>query len=91
VLMGASGDEKYNYQLVAVKFAVAEDCSKVFISSTMQMQVQVQVFVKEEGQYSLFRTVQEDFPLYDIAIHPEADMFVVSRHTNHSSAVYRYD
>ena len=92
VLMGASGDEKYNYQLeelVVVKFAVSEDCSKVFISSTMQMQVQV--FVLEEGQYSLFRTVQEKFPLYDIAIHPEADMFVVSRHTNHSSAVYRYD
>ena len=53
--------------------------------------MQVQVFVMEEGQYSLFRTVQEDFPLYDIAINPEADMFVVNRHTDHSSAVYRYD
>ena len=91
-LMGASGDDKQTIQLeelVGVKFAVADDCSKVFISSTMQMQVQV--FVMEEGQYSLFRTVQEDFPLYDIAINPEADMFVVSRHTGQSSAVYRYD
>ena len=53
--------------------------------------MQVQVFVMQEGQYSLFRTVQEEFPLYDIAINPEADMFVVNRHTDHSSAVYRYD
>ena len=68
---------------------MADDCSKVFISSTMLMQVQV--FVMEGGQYSLFRTVQEDFPLYDIAINPQADMFVVNRHTDHSSAVYRYD
>lgn len=59
VLMGASGDEKHAYQLeelVGVKFAVSDDCSKVFISSTMQMQVQV--FLLQEGQYSLFRTVQ---------------------------------
>ena len=68
---------------------MADDCSKVFISTTMSMQVQV--FVMQGGQYSLFRTVQEDFPLYDIAINPEADMFVVNRHTDHSSAVYRYD
>ena len=55
------------------------------------MQMQVQVFTMEKGQYSLFRTVQEDFPLYDIAINPQTDMFVVNRHTNHSSAVYKYD
>ena len=53
--------------------------------------MQVQVFVMSRGKYSLFRTVQENFPLYDIAIHPQADMFVVNRHTDHSSAVYRYD
>ena len=53
--------------------------------------MQVQVFTMEEGQYSLFRTVQEDFPLYGIAINPDADMFVVSRHTGQSSAVYKYD
>jgi hypothetical protein len=74
---------------VGVKLAVAEDCRRVFISSTMQMQVQV--FVMKEGRYSLFRTIQEGFPLYDIAINPQTDMFVVNRHTDHSSAVYTYN
>ena len=55
------------------------------------MQMQVEVLVRAEGQYSLFRTVQEDFPLSDIALHPQSHMFVVSRHTNRSSAVYKYD
>ena len=92
VRVGSTGFEKQSIQLdelVGVKFAVSDDCRRVFISNTMQMQVQV--FVMEEGKYSLFRTVQENFPLYDIAIHSQADMFMVNRHTDHSSVMYRYD
>lgn len=69
--------------------AVSSKCEKVFISSSMQMNVKV--FVQEKDQYTEFKTVTESFPLYGIAINPEADVFVVNRHSDESSAVYHYD
>lgn len=76
-------------ELAGVKWAVAHDCKRVFISNNMLMNVQV--FTLQEGSYSLSSTVQEDFPLWDIAINPEADIFVVNRHTDQSTVVYMLD
>ena len=54
--------------------------------------MKVDIYAKGfNGEYSLLNTIQESYPLFDIAISPDADIFVVNRHTNHSSALYQYD
>jgi hypothetical protein len=89
--MDENGNEKQSQvlsELVDVKLAVSKTCKRVFVSSRKKRAVQV--FVMENDSYVLFRTVQERFPLYDIAVNPDSDLFVVNRHTSHSSAVYRW-
>lgn len=72
-----------------MKMAVSDDCERVYLSNKMLMRVDV--LMREDSSYTLFRRIEEDFPLSDIALHPDADVFTVARHTNDSSAVYRYD
>lgn len=92
VLFRDDGVIRQNIQLdefVAVHFAVSSDCRRVFISHNMQQNVKV--YVREDGQYSLFRTITQEVPLYDIAINPDADIFAVNRHTDDSTIVFKYD
>ena len=54
--------------------------------------MQVRLYIKDEdGEFALWKTIQQDFPVYDIATNAVGDVFVVNIHTNHSSVMYKYD
>lgn len=69
--------------------AATDDCSTVVFSNTLLMQVLV--YRKSEGNFTPFRTISEYYPLSAISIHPDGDMFVVARHTQSSSALYKFN
>jgi WD40 repeat protein len=69
--------------------AATDDCSTVVFSNTLLMQVIV--FRKSDGNFVEIETITETFPLSSISINPDGDMFLVARHTESSSVLYKYN
>lgn len=77
-------------ELADIKFTISEDCQRVFVAYRMLMRVNL--YIKDvDNKFYFSKTIQQRFPVYDVATNSVGDMFVVNIHTNHSSVVYQYD
>lgn len=73
--------------------AVTDDCSKIFVSNTMEMNIKV--YTQTNDQLDLTETIEQPIdnmhPLGKISLNPDGDLLVVAQHAAGTSSIFKFD